>query len=319
MPIKTEYTATDKMRDIIEDNSALLMAISRFGISLGFGDSTIAEVCKAQDVDCQTFLAVVNFISHKKTTGGKISLPSLMDYLINAHTYFLDFQLPSIRRRLIEAINCRDEENVSTLILKFFDNYVEEVNKHMKHENDHVFVYVNGLLNNKMRKNASIENYSARHNGISAKLKELKDIIIRYYPQKNSDLINSVLFDIIVCEQDLISHCEIEDCIFVPEVKKLEEKVKRNCDANESELPEEPGNDEEKIEALTEREKDIIRCVAKGMPNKEIADTLNLSIHTVTTHRRNLSSKLQIHSPAGLTIFAILNKLVSLEEVKHLK
>lgn len=313
-----EYTSKDKMRDIIEDNSALLMAISRFEIPLGFGDSSIEDVCKAQNVDCPTFLAVVNYISYKTLPKSILSLPALMSYLQRAHTYFLEFSLPSIRRKLIEAINCRDDDNVSTLILKFFDNYVAEVENHMKYENDHVFSYVNMLLNNELKSNVTITNYSSHHNGIAATLKELKDILIRYYPQKNQDLINSVLFDLITCEQDLISHCDIEDDIFVPEVKKLEDSVKRNQKKMESK-PVETATNEAKIETLSAREKDIIRCVAKGMANKEIADTLCLSVHTVTTHRRNISSKLQIHSPAGLTIFAILNHLVALDEVKHLK
>jgi DNA-binding NarL/FixJ family response regulator len=54
----------------------------------------------------------------------------------------------------------------------------------------------------------------------------------------------------------------------------------------------------------------------KGMTNKEIAEQLYLSIHTVITHRRNISKKLQIHSAAGLTIYAIVNKLVEIGEVK---
>lgn len=54
------------------------------------------------------------------------------------------------------------------------------------------------------------------------------------------------------------------------------------------------------------------------MSNKEIADALNLSVHTVTTHRRNISSKLQIHSPAGLTIYAIVNKLIDLHDIQGL-
>ncbi len=55
------------------------------------------------------------------------------------------------------------------------------------------------------------------------------------------------------------------------------------------------------------------------MSNKEIADTLNLLVHTVTTHRRDLSAKLQIHSPAGLTIYAIVNKLINLQDIQGLK
>ena len=69
-------------------------------------------------------------------------------------------------------------------------------------------------------------------------------------------------------------------------------------------------------EALSQRE--IVICVVKGMTNKEIAENLFLSIHTVITHRRNISKKLQIHSAAGLTIYAIVNKLVTLNEVKDL-
>lgn len=69
-------------------------------------------------------------------------------------------------------------------------------------------------------------------------------------------------------------------------------------------------------ETLSQREKEIITCVVKGMTNKAIADKLFLSIHTVITHRRNIARKLQIHSPAGLTIYAIVNKLVELQDIK---
>ena len=71
-------------------------------------------------------------------------------------------------------------------------------------------------------------------------------------------------------------------------------------------------------DTLSQREKEIVVCVVKGMTNKEIAEKLFLSIHTVITHRRNISKKLQIHSAAGLTIYAIVNKLVTLNEVKGL-
>lgn len=73
---------------------------------------------------------------------------------------------------------------------------------------------------------------------------------------------------------------------------------------------------ENEQETLSQREKEIITCVVKGMTNKTIADQLYLSIHTVITHRRNIARKLQIHSPAGLTIYAIVNKLVELQDIK---
>lgn len=66
---------------------------------------------------------------------------------------------------------------------------------------------------------------------------------------------------------------------------------------------------------LSQREKEIVSYVVKGYTNKKIADKLCLSQHTVITHRRNIANKLQIRSSAGLTIYAIVNKLVKLEEV----
>ncbi|MDR1259718.1 MAG: LuxR C-terminal-related transcriptional regulator [Tannerellaceae bacterium] len=72
-------------------------------------------------------------------------------------------------------------------------------------------------------------------------------------------------------------------------------------------------NDEQQI--LSAREKEIVVCVVKGMTNRAIADRLFLSTHTVITHRRNIARKLQIHSASGLTVYAIVNKLVELKEI----
>ena len=93
------------------------------------------------------------------------------------------------------------------------------------------------------------------------------------------------------------------------EIKKLENKYIENPSLIQR------TNSEEK-EMLSEREKDVIVCVVKGMTNKAIADKLFISINTVTTHRRNIAKKLKIHSSAGLTIYAIMNKLVDIKEVK---
>jgi len=73
--------------------------------------------------------------------------------------------------------------------------------------------------------------------------------------------------------------------------------------------------DADKNEDLSEREKDVIKCVANGLTNKEIADKLFISIHTVITHRKNITRKLGIKSVSGLTVYALLNKLVSMDEI----
>ena len=73
-----------------------------------------------------------------------------------------------------------------------------------------------------------------------------------------------------------------------------------------------PDKDEE---GLSLREKEIVIAIALGKTNKEIADQLCLSTHTVMTHRKNIASKLKIHNPAGLTIYAIVNKLIDVNDV----
>ena len=310
----TPYSPSDKLRSLIRDNSLLLMVMSRFGISLGFGNKNVNDICEQNKVDTATFLTVANFISKKECSYKQVSLASLIHYLKRAHNYFLDFNLPTIRRRLIEAIDCSGTDEVALLILKFYDEYVIEVRRHMEYENETVFGYVEDLLQGRYQADYNIRMFTDKHNDIAPKLEELKDIIIRYYPQKENDMLNSVLFDIINCEQDLTSHCMVEDHLFVPAVELMEKELKTRL--TQSLSKEEEPTETDKPETLSQREKEIVSCVAKGLTNKEIAEVLFLSVHTVATHRRNISSKLQIHTPAGLTIYAIINKLVKLEDIK---
>ena len=72
---------------------------------------------------------------------------------------------------------------------------------------------------------------------------------------------------------------------------------------------------EDETETLSIREKEILKLLVKGLTNREIASSLFLSTHTVITHRRNIARKLGIHSTAGLTIYAILNKYVDINDL----
>ena len=222
------FKPTDKMRELVKDNSALILVMGRFGISLGFGDKSVRDVCRTHNVNENTFLEVVNFVSNREYNYEAVSLPSIIGYLKKAHEYYLDFNLPNIRRKLIEAIDCSGTNDIAMLIVKFYDEYVTEVRKHMEYENEVVFSYVEQLSQGFLNRNFSISAFAGKHTSISDKLKELKDIIIRYYPEKNNYLLNAVLLEIILCEQDLTSHCMIEDKLFVPAVKLIEQHLKKS-------------------------------------------------------------------------------------------
>jgi DNA-binding NarL/FixJ family response regulator len=68
---------------------------------------------------------------------------------------------------------------------------------------------------------------------------------------------------------------------------------------------------------LSERETDVLRLLVAGLPNKEIADKLNISTYTVITHRKNISHKTGIKSVSGLTIYAVVQNIISIENLKE--
>ena len=105
------YEASDKMISLIKDNYNLLQCLGSFGISLGFGDKTVSAVCEEQNVDTFTFMAIVNFTINGYFNAddiGKLSVPTLMQYLKASHEYYLGFQLPFIRIGLVGALDERD-------------------------------------------------------------------------------------------------------------------------------------------------------------------------------------------------------------------
>ncbi len=313
------YEADDKMISLIRDNYDLLQALGSFGISLGFGDKTVKETCEDNHVDTYTFLAVVNFSINgygEFETDDKISVPTLLQYLEASHAYFLDFQLPYIRRELSESLN--ENDSLARLILRFYDEYAREIRLHMKYEQKTLFPYVESLLAGNPTNDYNVETFSKHHGATDKKLRELKLLIIKYLPQDglHNNQLTATLHDIYENEVWLRQHALVEDHIFVPAIRRLEQIVKQNDVTKNITDMVFKGGIGPNPDALSDREKDVIISLVQGMSNKEIADHLCISTNTVITHRRNIARKLQIHSPAGLTIYAIVNGLVDISAVK---
>ena len=311
------YEADDKLISIIRDNYNILQSLGSFGINLGFGDKTVREVCEDEGVDTYTFLAVVNFTINgyrDSDDADRLSVHTLMKYLRASHDYYLGFQLPFIRRELADALD--PDNSLAALILKLYDEYARQIQLHMKYEERMVFPYVESLLMGRATPGYDIETFSKHHGQTDQKLRELKQIIIKYLPGdplRNNQL-SATLYDIYNNEEWLAQHAEVEDHIFIPAIRQLEQRLRQNdVSAKISNMISQSPNSNE---SLSDREKDVVISVVQGMSNKEIADHLCISVNTVITHRRNIARKLQIHSPAGLTIYAIVNNLVDISSVK---
>jgi len=325
------YEPDDKMISLIRDNYNLLQALGCFGISLGFGDKTVKETCEDNQVDTHTFLAVVNFtingageflradgtrrLEVGRETDERISVPTLLHYLEASHAYFLDFQLPYIRRELQESLG--EGDSLARLILRFYDEYAHEIRRHMKYEQKTLFPYVESLLEGRAANDYDADTFSKHHGATDKKLRELKLLIIKYLPQDglHNNQLTATLHDIYENEEWLRQHAMVEDYIFVPAIRRLEQQARQSdVTRNISDMVFKNGGQD--TDQLSDREKEVIVSLVQGMSNKEIADHLCISVNTVITHRRNIARKLQIHSPAGLTIYAIVNNLVDISSVK---
>lgn len=221
------------MSDLITSHYKMLFVMSRFGIPLGFGDKTIKEVCGENNIDVTTFLVIVGILlentNYRDIDSKKISLQEIITYLKNSHDYFLNFRLPDIREKLYNIVKQDKNElsnELSNAIIFYFDEYIAEVKKHMEYENTMVFPYIESLINKSKIKNYNINIFARQHNHVEERMTEFKNIIIKYYPAKSTNKINSVLFDIFVCEEDLFSHICIEDRLLVPIVQTLENQLK---------------------------------------------------------------------------------------------
>ena len=322
------YESDDKMISLIRDNYDLLQMLGSFGIKLGFGDKTVKETCEDNHVDTYTFLAVVNFTingfnsygmpigpDEEREADAQLSVPTLMHYLEASHAYYLDFQLPFIRRELEESLTADD--SLARLIMRFYDEYAHEIRRHMTYEHKTLFPYVQSLLDGRPKADYNIETFSRHHGAADKKLRELKLLIIKYLPSDglHNNKLTAALHDIYANEKWIQQHAMVEDYIFVPAIRRLENMTKQSdVTRNISDMVFKGAS--QNAEGLSDREKDVVVALVQGMANKEIADHLCISVNTVITHRRNIARKLQIHSPAGLTIYAIVNGMVDISNVK---
>ncbi|MGD0590617.1 MAG: LuxR C-terminal-related transcriptional regulator [Bacteroidota bacterium] len=193
----------------------------------------------------------------------------------------------------------------------------------------------------------SMHVYEEEHADVDEKLYDLKNILIKYVRGDSMhEVYQEVIFELFRLEKDIQDHTRIENNILLPLVEEMEdvlfypaEHSRRTAGKNalaEAEIKSSaltethrsepvkgiyqvpqgiPKPVKQKLEGLTSRELEVLQLVACGFLNKQIADKLSISLHTVISHRRNITRKLQIKTVAGLTIYALLNGLISSKNI----
>ena len=297
-----------KMADLMDLRPCLPGVLARMGIPFGFGDQTVEEVCRRQDVDPETFLLICNvyavdgFVPTKERLR-KADLRDVLKYLRISHTYYMDVAL----KELADALKVLTEpcgEKHKRIIRQFFSEYKDELTKHFEYEEKTVFPYAEAILHHGR---LTDEEYGENHSHMEEKLADLKSLVMKYLPPEcGQQDICRALACIFSLREDIARHILVEDGVLVPIVNR---KLHTDLEGLD-ETPQGEG------ETLSAREKEILVCVAKGMLNKEIADAENISIHTVITHRKNITRKTGIKTVAGLTVYALLNNLIDINTIE---
>lgn len=302
----TSISPAMKMADLLDVNFSILGVFSRFGMSYGFGEATVKEVCDGMGIDPETFLIICKVYafdgyrpSREQMEGA--CLEDIVRYLRLSHTYYLETMVPALAAAIEDMIAPCDDMH-KKVIRKFFGDYKEELERHFDYEEKTVFPYVEAMIDSREREPYTIGEYEKNHSNVEEKLEDLKKLVTMYQPaQSRSQDCFRVLFYLYSLESDLERHTFIEDGILVPVVSRMED---------ESDAPRGEGGE------LSAREKEILVAVAKGMLNKEIADLYNISIYTVISHRKNITRKTGIKTVAGLTVYALLNNLIDTNSIE---
>ncbi len=280
-----ELSTTMKMAELLEEHPALLGVFTRMGFSFGYGDASVSEVCQSAGIDPETFLLICRVYSQEdyrpsaeELTGADLSV--IVKYLSLSHTYYMDVAMKDLAASLGRMIvPCGDD--TQRVIWKFFSDFKEELQRHFAYEEQCVFPHINSP-------EASIPDED--HSGVEETLEDLKSLVMNHLPTgADQQEAYKVLSAITSLQDDILKHILLEESALVGNVASKEDD-----------------------QTLSAREKEVLVCVAKGMINKEIADQLHISIHTVITHRKNITRKTGIKTVAGLTVYALLNNLLEI-------
>ena len=224
------FSSDSRLSDLITAHPSLLSLLTRLGISLGFGDKLIADVCEQSGLDTDFFLLICNvytFNNYVPSTATILGtdMTGLVPYLEKSHKYYVDKRLPHIERHL-DAIAKNLKGRIGQVFISFFEEYKQEVVAHFQHEERDVFPHIRALQSGERDRSYSMGEFLNTHSDIEGKLDDLLNIVFKYLPpQVDDDNVLDVVYDILRLSEDLKKHTFIEEKIMVPLVKHLENAI----------------------------------------------------------------------------------------------
>ena len=276
-----ELKSSMKMSELLGEHPSLLGVFSRMGFSFGYGDASVADVCRGAGVDPETFLLICKLYSRENYIPSQEDLATadqklIANYLRVSHKYYLDVALKDMASG-ISRMTLPCSEDTQRVIWKFFSDFKDELQSHFDFEENVVFPNL-----------GDTDIPEEDHSGVEETLEDLRNLVMNHLPEKADQKEALVVLNSINSLQyDIHKHILLEETAL--EGRQISSPVDST---------------------LSDREKEVLVCVANGMINKEIAEHLCISVHTVVSHRKNITAKTGIKTIAGLTVYALLNNLL---------
>ena len=306
------FTPQTKLAEALDRDPYLLDVLDRLGIRLGFGESTLEEAAERAGLDPETTCLICNVYTFEDyqpdpetLLRGRIT--DVVKYIRHSHDSYLTSELVWLEQSIAKLISPFSDKQ-KKVIWRFFNEYKAELEKHFAFEEEEVLPYIQDLLFGRDTKGFTISQFADNHSNIDEKLGDLKNLVMKTLPETGDDALRGqVLRFLFRLQHDLECHTLVEDRILTPMAWYIEHPQAVTATRK---------TERAEREELSDREKEILVSVAKGMLNKEIADQYNISIHTVISHRKNITRKTGIKTVAGLTVYALLNGLIDINTVE---
>ena len=284
------------LSDLIAKHHYLVPVVNRFGIKLGLGERSVLDVCTQYSINEDFFLVILNtylnedFFPEKKLQNFEIYL--VADYLKKADMYYMKASVPNLEKHLNAFITMSDSENKQLRLLnKLFTEFKTEFQNRISNAD----------------KCMEQEDYSC------TMLLDMKNILIKHISGNfNENLCYAVMFTVDSLHEDLTKHNRIRTKILQPMVKKL---IESGIDDWQNLLSVNKNDIVDSNQPVSQRELEVLKLVALGHLNKEIADKLNISLNTVLSHRKSITSKLGIKTVPGLAFYCLSHGYISPDSI----
>ena len=316
-----KISSDTKLADIITENETLIPVLNRFGIKLGVGDKSIKSVCREAHIHSDLLVCIINTLTdahyNPTETLQTFSVLQLVEYLKKENSYF-EQELVIIEKHINAFVKKSADKNDSLhLLQKIFGEFYRQMTSFIQQKETVLFpeiirIYENYYSPQDKKKNDKTTLFSDNGaNAIFEKLSDIKKLLIKHIGgEYDENLFYSIVRFLSHFEKEIYNQQQIEKRILKSIVEEMQKAQKQQSQKEKTGFNTHIVISPSKNDILSPREKEVVKLVSTGFINKEIAEELQISLHTVISHRKNITEKLSIKTVSGLTTYAIMNGII---------